>query len=101
MLDKKAFGGIMALIVDIQKAFDTIDWSFLLDVLDGFVLSLQFRDWILKILSTCQISVMINGKTSSYFRCSQRVQHGDGLLSPIHYCLAEEFLSRSLIRESS
>jgi hypothetical protein len=33
LLNKKAFGGNVALKIDISKAFDTLDWSFLLKVL--------------------------------------------------------------------
>jgi hypothetical protein len=36
LLNKKAFGGNLALKIDISEAFDTLDWSFLLNVLEQF-----------------------------------------------------------------
>jgi hypothetical protein len=36
MLDKKSFGGNMAMKIDIKKAFDILDWGFLLRVLKSF-----------------------------------------------------------------
>jgi hypothetical protein len=36
LLDKKCFGGNLALKIDVSKAFDTLDWGFLMNVLRGF-----------------------------------------------------------------
>lgn len=38
MLNKKVFGGNVMLKLDIKNAFDTLDWSFLLEVLEALVL---------------------------------------------------------------
>jgi len=50
LLTKKQFGGNIAIKVDIRKAFDTLDWNFLLEVLKRFGFSSLFCDWILTIL---------------------------------------------------
>ena len=44
MLNKSYFGGNMSMKIDIKKAFDTLEWSFLLDVLEAFGFSFHFRD---------------------------------------------------------
>jgi len=49
-LDKKQFGGNMALKIDISKAFDTLDWNFLLLFLRQFGFSFVFCEWIFVIL---------------------------------------------------
>jgi hypothetical protein len=36
LLHKKSFGGSLAVKIDIAKAFDTIDWTFLINVLKAF-----------------------------------------------------------------
>ena len=36
VLDKKSFGGNLALKIDVSKAFDPISWDFLLNVLHQF-----------------------------------------------------------------
>ena len=44
LIDKKQFGGNVALKVDIKKAFDTLDWNFLIAVLRNFGFSPMFTD---------------------------------------------------------
>ena len=83
----------MAMKVDIFKAFDTIDWNFLLDVLEAFGFSLHFRDWVLALFSSLRVSIMINGKVQGYFPYSRGVRQGDPL-SPLLFCLAKDCLNR-------
>jgi len=67
VLNKKSFGGNLAMKIDIAKAFHTIDWHFLLKVLKGFGFCSQFCNWIHAILSSAKLSVLINGKLHGYF----------------------------------
>jgi len=50
MLHKKSFGGNLAIMIDIVKAFDTIDRKFLIKVLKAFGFNNIFCDWIHVIL---------------------------------------------------
>ncbi|XP_019431828.1 PREDICTED: uncharacterized protein LOC109338930 [Lupinus angustifolius] len=50
LLDHKTFGGNLALKLDIKKAFDTMDWRFLLDTLKAFGFSNSFTNWVEVIL---------------------------------------------------
>lgn len=43
LLNKKCHGGNLAMKIDIKKAFDTLDWFFLLEVLDAFGFSLNLE----------------------------------------------------------
>lgn len=56
LLHKKVYGGNIALKVDIKKAFDTINWQFLVHVLHRFGFNQLFCDWILTILHSANIS---------------------------------------------
>ncbi|MCH90331.1 RNA-directed DNA polymerase (Reverse transcriptase), partial [Trifolium medium] len=82
MLHCKSFGGNLAIKLDIAKAFDTIDWQFLLKVLQAFGFSSTFCNWIHTILKSAKLSISINGKQEGFFDCARGVRQGDPL-SPL------------------
>ncbi|KAK9921034.1 hypothetical protein M0R45_029564 [Rubus argutus] len=95
LLDNKCKHGNVAVKFDISKAFDTIDWEFLLRVLRCFGFSSTFVNFIHNILRSAHLSINVNGQACGYFTCSRGVRQGDPL-SLLLFCLAEEVLSRGI-----
>ncbi|PNY04508.1 ribonuclease H [Trifolium pratense] len=69
VLQKKCFAGNLALKIDIRKAFDTLEWSFLISVLQQFGFSPIFCAWIEEILRSARLSILVNGKAVGFFNC--------------------------------
>ncbi|XP_039686942.1 uncharacterized protein [Medicago truncatula] len=66
-LDKRQYGGNIAIKVDISKAFDTLDWNFLIDVLNNFGLKSNIRE-LLRIFQRCsEVSGQVINNTKSRF----------------------------------
>lgn len=87
LLGYKSFSGNVALKIDISKAFDSLNWDFILKTLSCFGFSDKLCNWIHFILNSTTLSIGINGKQVGYFNCSNGVRQGDPL-SPLLFCIA-------------
>ncbi|GKB48843.1 hypothetical protein Tco_0899596, partial [Tanacetum coccineum] len=54
--------------VDIQKAYDTVDWLFLKDILTGFGFHHRMIGWIMECVMTTSFSLSINGCSHGFFK---------------------------------
>ncbi|GJZ61349.1 putative RNA-directed DNA polymerase, eukaryota, reverse transcriptase zinc-binding domain protein [Tanacetum coccineum] len=62
--------------VDFEKAFDSVNWNFLTDVMRQMGFEAKWRNWISPCLSSATISVMINGSPSKEFKMERGLRQG-------------------------
>jgi len=79
--------------LDISKAFDSVGWGFMLEVLENFGFSIKWRDWITTLLGTAKSKVLINGQPTKEIRHERGLRQGDPL-SPLPFILAIDQLQR-------
>jgi reverse transcriptase-like protein len=79
--------------LDIQKAFDNVEWSFLFSLLQGLKFPKAFITWIRRCVETASFSLSLNGGYSESFRGRRGVKQGDPL-SPLLFVISMEYLSR-------
>jgi hypothetical protein len=81
--------------LDMEKAFDHVNWNFLLYLLRRCGFGEKWCMWIKQCISTARFSVLINGAPCGYFGSSRGVRQGDPL-SPFLFDLVMEAFSRMI-----
>lgn len=81
--------------VDIQKAYDTVDWYYLEQMLRYLGFPNRFIRWVMECITTVNYSVLINGKLTKAFAAARGLGQGDPM-SLFLFAIVMEYLSRSL-----
>ncbi|GKA11851.1 reverse transcriptase domain-containing protein [Tanacetum coccineum] len=83
--------------VDFEKAYDSVRWDFLDDVLSKFGFGDKWRKWIQCCLHSSRGSIIINGSPTEEFQFGKGLKQGD-LLSPFLFILIMESFHLSVQR---
>ncbi len=86
--------------IDFQRAFDQVNWDFLLDLLRTRGFSPTWIGWISTLLSSTSSAVFLNGVTSTFSSWARGLRQGDPL-SPLLFNLCIDVIYRMLQQAAS
>ncbi|XP_056685700.1 uncharacterized protein [Spinacia oleracea] len=99
MKNRKGKKGWFALKIDLEKAYDRLDWNFIRFCLARKGFDKSSCDLIMECIASPQTSVLVNGKSSNSFKTSRGIRQGDPI-SPYIFIICMEYLT-DLIYEAS
>ncbi|XP_021742000.1 uncharacterized protein LOC110708221 [Chenopodium quinoa] len=78
--------------VDIRKAYDTVKWPFIENMLSALGFPVMFIKWVMACVTSPTYSIMINGGSHGFFKGSRGIRQGD----PFSSLLSISLLTRAL-----
>ena len=96
----KSNEGVVLCKLDMEKAYDHVNWKFLIAVLRKMGFGEKWIKWVERYISIVKFSVLVNGSPSGFFQSSRGLRQED-LLSPYLFVRAMEVFSCLLRRAIS
>ena len=89
----------LLLLIDFEKAFDSVAWTFISKTLSFFNFGDSIQQWIRLFYNNINSCVLVNGQASEWFNINRGCRQGDPL-SPYIFLLCAEILA-ILIRQNA
>jgi hypothetical protein len=89
----------LLLNIDFEKAFDSVDWTFMFKVLKAFGFKEGICGWVRTFYTNIKSTVIVNGQASQWFPIYRGCRQGDPI-SPYLFILCVEILG-IMIRENN
>lgn len=83
--------------IDLQKAYDSVEWPYLEQMLLELGFPNLFTKWVMVCVKTVSYAIVVNGTASQPFAAAKGLRQGDPM-SPLLFAIATEYLSRLLNR---
>ncbi|XP_074314185.1 secreted RxLR effector protein 78-like [Silene latifolia] len=86
--------------IDLQKAYDSVEWSFLFQMLQELNFPSSFTNLIKECVTTATYTLNLNGDSFGWFKGQKGLRQGDPL-SPLLFTICMEYLTRLLAYTTS
>ena len=81
--------------IDLRKAYNTLDWDFLRDMLIALNFLRKFTEIVMAYVTSTRYSLVINGSPLTIFQAKRGVRQRDPM-SPLLFVIGMEYLLRTL-----
>ena len=96
-LDSKLKSGVPGVLckLNVEKAYDHVNWDFLIYMLDRCGFHEKWRRWVFFCISSVKFPILINGTPCGFFESSRGIRQGDPL-SPLLFVIVMNAFSKML-----